>query len=1020
MCQHPQRHGRVVTALTHSGTTAIVFSSLLLCLLSVAPVWAAGRAERESRARLQQAEALIEQKRYDEALELLKSTVEENPDSFEAAQKLVQRVLLIREQYNDKFAELMDALFNQNDVTRAIQLIEELRALDPNPNPRLARVLDQAMSAREIVYYLNQFNELMVRARALLDGGEYLQAMALYVGGFEINRNRFEAANYGNIVKDAVHAALAELSGAVDEFGTLDAEVGRSAQGLPAAPSALPGAVAAARETLLRQMELKAAVERAGHVFQTQNEQLRASGAQARSDLFLLLAIQLVFGREKEQAEGIGYAMDAAWRQRLGTLQAKLLEGGRGRYEAALDDFEGGAYEESRQGLAGARAYFDSALQLYALWPVRVQPGATFTLSGEGQAAMEEALPGFLLAQQSIRATRDFEELIGIALRSAELGGQAIASAEQLNTIRREIAALEQSALEKKPGWLEWIANLREAEALGLELQEQVARAQEVVSALDGTVEKLVALDINYLDRIVDLQAFALDSRFEELQKQYLEAVPLQEGVEVALPSVTNEQGQPVEQVRVEKYPSRALQAYRSVAAGLAEVEREGKALLDSTQQNPEYLQRNAQLKTRVQVLGDVLGRALALEAELAQRQAAAEQAAIQAERFRSEGLLRIQQVQTYTQRGQYATARETLANAQDALDRSLDLQEDREVRRIRDEGLPELSRRIAEAENAQVVREVRALINSGRDLFVKGDFIGAEMTLNRAQARWKDTHAEDNPEVNTWLTLVRSAVTAASGREIALTNPLYKDMSQLYNLAYADYLAGKKLVEAGNKGEALRVLKQADERIARILVPFPYNAQARELSLRILQLTDREAFGRRLTEMFREAQDKRATSPQDAYALLKDIERLQPNYPNLASTLYSVEVALGLKAKPPDPVDTARSRDLYLAAKAIYDRGVPDLFPGALERLTEALRLNPDNGQAAELKDRIQLALGGTVENVLSRDDELLLTQAEGLYAERKYYQSLAIIEVLLKNPKNRNNPRVLDLEKRLRAQTG
>jgi len=202
--------------------------------------------------------------------------------------------------------------------------------------------------------------------------------------------------------------------------------------------------------------------------------------------------------------------------------------------------------------------------------------------------------------------------------------------------------------------------------------------------------------------------------------------------------------------------------------------------------------------------------------------------------------------------------------------------------------------------------------------------------------------------------------------------------------------------------------------------VPFPYNARARVLTLRILQISDPDAFRRRITELYNDALARRNDSPQEAYAVFKDIEQIQSQYPGLQTAIRNIEITLGLRIPPPDPAKITESRDLYLQAKSIRDRNLRDLYPVALDQLNEALRLNPDNRDAVALKDQLLIVTGGEREDVLSSDDQRLLREAEAKYLSGRYFEALAIIEQLLRKPSNQKNQELLDLEKRVRAKTG
>jgi hypothetical protein len=470
----------------------------------------------------------------------------------------------------------------------------------------------------------------------------------------------------------------------------------------------------------------------------------------------------------------------------------------------------------------------------------------------------------------------------------------------------------------------------------------------------------------------------------------------------------------------LDKYPARARDIYLSLQDNLADLDQGAGALLTDVLAKAAEDPDNIELNKSVDTLQSLNERIAVRQAEMEPRLEDAQQAALLAERYKREGLQRYQDARADVQNGRYDSARENIQIASERLDTSLSYQEDEEVRRIRSDELVALSKRISDLLIDRVVVEVRRLIEEGRRSYAQGDFSGAEQTFRSAQDEWLKAFATENEEVNFWLGLVQSAVDATTGREIAETDPLYKEMSQLYNLALEDFNTGKRLVEEGRVGEARQVLDRAENRLLKILFAFPYNAKARVLTLRILQLQDQNAFSRRITELYNEALRTRAESPQEAYASLKDIQQILPNYPGLQTAIANLEITLGFRVPPPDPAKIARSRELYLQAQSIWDRQQRFLFEDALANLNEAISLDPDNRSAVILKDQLLRAVGGGVTIVLSPEDQRLLQQAQQLYVERKWFDALLIVEELLRKPANQTNAEILELEKRLRARTG
>jgi hypothetical protein len=904
-----------------------------------------------------------------------------------------------------------------------VTLIDKLEDLNPYPSESEAELLDMLRAAGvEQIYFVNQFRDIMARAKAQIDAGQYRQAVTTYLEGFEINKDRFDEAGYGNILVNSVNTALGSMRQAIGDFRALSATLEQENPLVNAEQEVLDQVVDSVSAALGSMMAEKGTVDRAGLTFQVLNLQIRDNSADDQYDLFLFFAGQLIFGPSDSTTEGIGYALDAIWRRDSADLESGLLQRGETSYAAVVEEFRTRSLNQAVQRVVEARALFTALLELQALWPLRIAPTRDYPLDESAQSAVDAALPAFLRTQEYLKALSDYRSLIETSQKTTVLREKEVTTAAQIFEDRGELVDLIQRTTALGSAWQQQLAFYTNGAGVGYSLNDHAAQAREVISDINGTLATIEALDIRLLDRVARVQGVEFEERFQRYKADFEEGVRLQKGTEVTPDPIRGEDGQFIEiPARVEQFPSQAVAIFQPLVTDLADLADGAGGMLEDTLQNADYLNRSEELQVHVRSLESLVERTSRLQEELASRFEDAQQAALQAERYRREGTLRYQQARTNVNSERLDEARRNIQFAREAFENSLSFQEDPEVRRIRDEELVALSVRIQEIGEVEIVREVRQLIEDSRRLYAQGDFSGAESTLLKAQDRWRVTHTEENPEVSFWLGLVRSAVDATTGREVAITDPLYKEMSQLYNLAYGDFQAGRQALEQERTGEALQVLlPRAEERIAKILVPFPYNARARVLNLRILQIRDPEAFRARITDLYNEALRRRADSPQEAYATLKDIEQLLPNYPGLQTAISNIEIALGFRIPPPDPAKIAESRDLYLQARSIRDRNLRDLYPVALDQLNEAIRLNPDNRDAVALKDQILIATGGERVDVLSSDDQRLLREAEAKYLASRYFEALAIIEQLLRKSNNQKNQEILDLEKRIRAKTG
>ena len=999
---------------------------LVLCLGAVVGALAAGGIERSTRQHLREAEALVNERQYNEAILLLSRIVKDDPEAFEAAEKLMQRIRSVRGEYNDTYQELLVALFEDNDLGRALELIGKLQALDPNPSATTARALNQAREAAELVYNLNLFRELMAAARVLLDRRQYRQAVDRYLEGFSLSRETFDRAGYGNIVVNAVNRALERMQAAVPRFfehsALLEQEIAALERELvppdrePAAADVWAPRAEQVREQLESLAEGLAAAGRAGAVFQANNAQLMEAIREGRPDLFLFIATRLVLGREDEPPEGIAAAMEAVWSGHFSAAEGALAELGDEALARGLMLYGQESYPESLALLSEAEVPLRVSLELQALWPLAVNAGRPLNLDPESLASAAEHLPGFLLTRQKLEEQRDTQALIEIATRLEAVEGLVPASDSALEAARRALEPLEGGVAELLAKWGDELQRYRRFLVSGLPIEETVTRAEAHLARIDEMGERIAALDAGFFGSVALQRVIELDRVLADAKRRFDEGVALQEGREVAAEPIRDEAGRLIEiPPRMERFPTEALNIYRPVRGQLAELAGEVQEISDRLSRSPEYLAGNRVLQRQVQRLAELEQGVAQFRGDFERRYQEAERDAVLAASRRQEGLLRLSEARANYQARAYVEARENLEIAREAFDASLLLQEDPEVRRLRDVDIAALLRRIVEQDNERVVREVRELINRGKDSYRQGDFVRAEQALLQAQARWNDTNPQEEPEITVWLRFVRAALAATTGREVPLSDPLYPEMNQLYNQALADYLEGRRLVDAGRRREAVELFNRAQDRLTQILKFFPYNRDARLLALRIDQVRDPEGFVRQLTDLFNQAVAGIGRNNQEAYAILKDIEVLQPRYPGLERALLNVEVALGIRQPPPDPVKLAQARERFDQGQSLWNRQLPDLYPAALNLINEAIALNPDYDQAVVLKDRLQLAMGGTVSTPLTSADQRLKQLAQEKFIQSQYFEALALVKQLLRNPLYQNDPELQDLERRI-----
>jgi len=988
--------------------------AISLLVLMVGYINAGGQRENNTLTLLDKANKLIEDKDYNAAIILLTEIARDDPSAFEETTNLIEKIRELKSEYNLKYEELIEVLFEQNDLENGLKIIKELQALDPKPNQVTLEAIGQAKKGAELVYNINRFNGIMDRALSLIKEGNFIEAVAVYISGYDLHKEDFDQAGYGNIIEASVNQSLARLSEAAETFRATAGALGKEINNLKIEVFPVDGPdiagveeeIRSLHEKLIQVIAFSKIVEDEASNLKSQNSHIREVSSEGKYDLFLHFAGQLALGRYgSEEQEGIGSAIEIMWEDLLLSLNNKIDRAASDLYAGGLADYGNSSFTAAQSTMEAANRIYSLALGSYSLWAFRIKVDPAMSLEEATTILPQDKLKYFAAAQERIKETRDFPSLIDAYI---ELNNIALMTFDAREDFTLEIENLEsyRGVLQgKATDWKVFLNQLDGINKLGFDLAEAKSSAERMIGEIESLISRLNGADVTMISTIMAADAAAAEQRYNSSRVKLAEGVGLAGGREVVVGEST----------RIEKYPNLALEIFNQVADEVSLLERSIEGLRAWAGSDKAYILASYDVQQQLKG-ADLLQENLEeMKSALLKHQAEAQNNLLLAQRFEREGNLREDQARAGLRQDNFDRARENIQGALEAFDRSLEYREDENIRRRRDQVLPALSLEIIEAENSVVVRQVRTLISRGRSLYNNSQFFEAERVLLQAKSRWADTNPEENSEIMLWLNFVRAALQANSGREITESNPLFREISQLLNLAVEDYQGGKSLLELGKVRDAIDRLERAEEKIARILIPFPYNQEARILSLRIDQLKDKDAFSEKLTRYYNDARRKISNNPQEAYVDLKDLEQINHDYPGLKNSIYELEIILKIRIPPPDPAKLAESGELFNKARIIVERNQRELFTIALEQLNRAIELNPDNQSAIEYKDRIQIAAGERVQPILGSVAQGQYRLAEEKFLAGNYFEALAIVEKLLQDEKNRNYPPLIELKKRI-----
>ncbi len=993
------------------GRRALYILILLFFLGSAGIVSASGTKEDP----ISRAEALVEELKYNEAILILTEVMRKHPERFQEAQELLNRIREAREYYNEKYADLIQAY--EGNLEDAYPIIKELEELDPDPNEAAAQSLKLAKETAGFVYNNNRFLRIMDEAGKLLDNGLYYEAIGVYATGFDLSRDIFEDENYGNIIESMVNRLVSTLQSTVSDIVAEGGGFTSLSQDLIATvkdDTPLENLLTGFQSRAADMSERRETLVRLAKEFIDTEADIRRQGPDEKQVYYLVFLNRLLEGRtDTEVPEGIIYAVERAWTERMQEVETALWDKLREVYRETDEAYTSGNYPEMRKSAEALAYYASSFAEFMPAWTDSLYMDEEFNSSSFVEDLIARKLPLYRAALLFKDVSSSYQTLAD--MKSA------------MNDMRQELGEVD--TLAEVENIMTDLASVEQT--IAMEMNYRRETRVKVEAYAEGPGDFTYILDfVSNMERIVaecsddagDLHVAVVDRKagilLELLHEAYDRmAVNIDRGEEFleGLVEIRGEGEQAAEVVY--HYPDRALDLFSgAVDTGeklrndldqvTAFLQEEDPAI----RQTPPIQERFAEKNELEERLEEQMERINTLTAE-------AEEKTFLAARYRQEGEKKLEEARRLMEQNRFAAAKERLVSAADRFDESLFYKEDPELRRLRDESIAALYDQINDAENALVIREVRDFIVRGKALYSQGEFGEAQDILLKAANRWSDTNVEPNPEIEYWLSLTQTALSVTSGREIEDTDPLYAEMSQYLNQARADYRTGKKLITDGKKQEADVYLNKAEKNILYVQQYFPFNKEARVLNLLISRLRDEKQFLEIFKKDFNEAKQLISSNPQKAYIDLKDLEAINPDYPGMAQAILEAEYAAGIKVRPPDRTKINQSAKLYEDAFRIYTGGNRAQYPLALSLLEEAIRLNPDNVAAIRLKDNISVETGGQSTSVFSNEDQQVYLEAVNAFTSGNYPKASILVDILLQDPDNQRNTKLLELQERIEA---
>jgi hypothetical protein len=982
----------------------------VILFAAVSPLYGGAKGEKSDFA---EADRLIEEKQYNRAMVLLNQFASTGPDDFEEAQERIRKIFGFRNEYNKVAEELLVVIETRpEDAALILRLSNRLRELDPE---RIAETQDFINRAYEVALFRanrRRLETILAQGSDFIAQGRLANAMETYASGLDIYQAEFFRAGHGNIVENQVRTHINNISTGVTGFSSLLASLepviaALESQGSQPAGqqgfNALGGAYERVVPGLEQLIELHAQYAAADENFQEQQERIHETNPAAADRTFPAFATRLLEGPSGSSGEGMLGVIDSVWNSLVERI-ASVLDGKAAEAHAAV-------YASALNQEYGSLGSGLDLLTSYVSLPRNfIERRGRYDRSGENLFGVEvpAAKAGdYAFYEAELASIARYRSLGALGVRFQALpvddtvaawrsGGNGPVLMSQEQTLLRSIREIQNQSAS--------LGEILEEDISAYTVYRQRFDEEKILSPLTDARTALTVFE-NQLAR----------QEHASLAREYTIANGI---VETTVAQREAELEQSLALIRSEHRPSQAVTLLTdldsSVDAGLEAVD----ALIGRyAGESPESLQ-SPELGPLYSSAAAMRGRLESVRNQSRDSAAAARSLVTQAQNYSQEGERFFADARTALNQGDFERARDRLLRAGERFDSSLTIEDSSSARQIRDVLIPQLDAEIAGLENEAVIREVNELIASARLDFNRGSFDAAEEKLIRAENRWKMTQSVENQEIRNWINIIQGALSSRSGRTIPPTAPLYAEMSQLLSEAGKNYDEGLYYFGVNRRNDGVVSFNSAREKTQKVKLVYPLNETAGLLELRMDREQDPVAFEQGFATRLQNAIAGTRQRSWQSFAELQNLFVINPNYPNRAAIIYEAEIAMGIRPPPPDPAMVAESNRLTAEARAIINSNTTSEISlrQAQEAANRALEYNPNNEEAARLASEAAVRIGGAG-SIFDHETELKYNRAAELLQQNNFPEAYRLALEIADDSRYRNNSRLLELLRRIRA---
>lgn len=1008
-------------------------------------------------------ERLIRATDYNEALKQLHIYIQAYPDRFDNAQRLIKTIMTRRQRYSVLTERaIKSSTENPEDHETPSKIILEMKTLEKNPPEEIQTVITLLQDMHLFKYYAYLFETIQKESAGLAEKNEVLPAIEKVKEGFWVYKDEFldEWANNQSIIKEAERIEE-RLNGYIDSFESQEFRRRFTNVINTFIKNVDDDKYEAARESFTQvQQVLKEYSQIRNNIFDCAQsyKDLYEKQKKIRPDItdasYIPFMQRYVSGLSSIPDSGIVGAIDCEWNNRVEAMKTAVAKTELKKvndYLASLPK----AVTDEKANLEPLRTagtytrsisnYADLGIKVNALYGnLKTGDRSTYSPYADYNSALTFA-SGISKQKENLypivrdlKAETETQKQIKAEM-DANKNNPDYDSSVYIRRLFDSVAKMDRLTGNGKSLKLSDSKDVK-SQNCSMDWTKSQALYNNYVNEIYSTTENAVKTSWNEIS-----QSFIHDAAsYENVIKEYNKyASVYSKGFPEKIDEATFKKisGDPVALIEYAKahensstgevyyYPDLSLNMTQYVQT----VSDKYEDAMASAQKEFEYnLENHPEWKQNREITSIVNRSQEYMEkksVELSQMKkenstliAQAQDAQRRATASKNEADNLYSQSQAAFNRGDLDRAEKLLVSSSEKYAESLLIQENPVLRKTADQKNFELSSKITDARNEIVVRESRALYTKARESQSYDLYDDAETYINAAINKWAETHDEKNEEFEDFRQVVNTAVSMKTGRILLASDPLYAEMSQILNIAYQYYDEGTKLYTKGQKEAGNEKLDLALENLNKIKKVYPINQEASLLLLKIDQLRDPAKFNAEFGQKVKDAvaKCKKADTQTEGYNALINYYNISPNYKGLKQTINDIEIQLGMRQKPVDNSAINRAKKLTADAQTIYNSAGSNVtkLNQALDKVNQALKLNPTYSAAENLKDKIATKLGGSTTIVLNAEDTALLTRAKNEYqAGRIDEANLLMIQILRNNPQNIKVKSVSDLKKKIDA---